>query len=349
MRRLLGIILLCGLVVSCQERVDLNAPPQEILVVYGVLDPSQITQDIRISKVYQTEEDAFEFASTFDPSLSGLQVTLEGPNQIWKAVEIDSVRRDPPDGTFGEYTSVYRFATPIDSFLEYGETYRLVIRTNDGTVEKATAYTRIPPKPFMLQPTIFRNGGEQCRTIIAPEDSILVSFFPQYGKFATNAYTFDIQVMVRFEENGKSREAIYHVPSFFSKSRGCGGSGATRICYQIGNGDILSAWLKYLDDSSKYQYTPGLNCLSPSESFSRNAIVQVVSVDTFLGKYTLANRPIFNELNTVRRTFTNIEAEPKALGVFGSVARTEMPVDISDCAEYLMGFRNEKPFGCTFP
>ena len=63
---------------GCTTKFDINATPQDITVVYGLLNQSDSTQYVKITKAFLGESSAYEMAQ--DPSLSSygndLTVTL---------------------------------------------------------------------------------------------------------------------------------------------------------------------------------------------------------------------------------------------------------------------------------
>ena len=63
---------------SCSEEIDINAEYQDIWVVYGVLHLEDSLQHVRISKAFQIEEDALNYANKNDPTIQGLSLKLEG-------------------------------------------------------------------------------------------------------------------------------------------------------------------------------------------------------------------------------------------------------------------------------
>ena len=76
------LISFCVLILafsSCKTDVDLIAPYEEIMVVYGVLNPADSVQYIRINKAFLGEGNAYQFAQVPDSFQYGdiLDVKLE--------------------------------------------------------------------------------------------------------------------------------------------------------------------------------------------------------------------------------------------------------------------------------
>ena len=75
----LSLISICTLN-SCKNDLDVLAPGEESVSVYGVLNPNATVQNIRINKVYLTDGDAItagQEATTINYDTSELRVSLQ--------------------------------------------------------------------------------------------------------------------------------------------------------------------------------------------------------------------------------------------------------------------------------
>ncbi|MEM7657179.1 MAG: hypothetical protein AAF399_13680, partial [Bacteroidota bacterium] len=89
-------LILAGLVLgACSSDIDINADEKDIWIVFGILDPDESEQYIRIQQGYLPTGDALEFAEENDLSAKGLIVTLEGAGKTYTAIQVDSVLKNP--------------------------------------------------------------------------------------------------------------------------------------------------------------------------------------------------------------------------------------------------------------
>lgn len=130
---------------SCSNDLDLTTGYQSRMVIFGLLDPTDTAQYVRIERSFLGEGNAYEMAQQFD-SLNyrgGLTVTLErisnGSVQQVIPLYLDSmVKRDT--GIFA-YPKQYLYKTTAP-ILQDGSTYRLKV-LNGETGETVTASTPI--------------------------------------------------------------------------------------------------------------------------------------------------------------------------------------------------------------
>ncbi|GIS08011.1 MAG: hypothetical protein CM15mP112_01230 [Flavobacteriales bacterium] len=59
-------ILICMILCSCETDFDVTASYKDTMVVYGLLDPTQELQSIRINKSYLGREDAVTMGENYD-------------------------------------------------------------------------------------------------------------------------------------------------------------------------------------------------------------------------------------------------------------------------------------------
>ena len=68
LQRLLFILIIIFWINGCSNDVDINASYQQIIVVYGVLDPIQDTTFIKVNKAFLGEENALIMTQVPDSS-----------------------------------------------------------------------------------------------------------------------------------------------------------------------------------------------------------------------------------------------------------------------------------------
>ena len=337
MLRIVGAVLLGLSVWACSERVEINAPYEDIWVIYGILDWNQDTQYVRISKAFQTEQSAFEFARTYFPQLDSLIVRVEGNGKTYLAQQIDSVAKDISDGDFGPYATVFRIITQAENRLKEGEVYQLHIRSASNDQLHLKAQTRIPVAPQIIFPALTRVREKFCLNEIPIEDSVRVIFRKNKESLQTTASHFEIRIKLNFQENGQDKTIAFGPTRLFNESISCNGSGNNNLCYLFRDGIISRSLQAQLASAQSNRYTPFPACGDAPANLSRAVEIQLTAIDTFLARYILANDPRFTNFNTIRKEYTNVSGSAKAVGVFGSIAYDNQPVGLTACGEYQLG------------
>lgn len=348
-RRLLylGWVVLLTTGLACSEDFDLYAPEEDILAVYGVLDPDRDAQFVRISRVFQIEADAIAYARTHDPAEPGLLVTLTGNGHRYQAEWVSDLPKDTSRGDFGATTAAYRFDTQGDQRLVPGERYTLHIRSAADTGLHLSAHTQIPPRPGVIFPNYIREGSQRCLRRLPFEDSVEVRFRTNPEDQPGRAFRYELRVVFHYWADGQQRTHHYGPTRLFDRSTGCSGLENNTLCYLLPPRQVLFALRTALREPGVlYSYDAEPRCGGVTGDLSQALEVQVTAVDTFLGRYILANSPYFRNLNPIRQEYTNVTGSVRAVGVFGSIAYDNMPVALTPCGEYLMGLRDLAPYGC---
>lgn len=346
-RLLLYISLMSTLTAACREDFDLYAPAEDIYVVYGVLDPGREAQYVRVSQVFQIEADAIAYAASHDPGVSGLQLTLTGGGEHYTAVWVPQLTKDTLQGDFGPLTSGYRFETAGAKRLVPGERYTLRITSPADTGLLLTAYTRIPPRPAVIFPNYTWESGRRCLRRLPFEDSVEVRFRTNPEALPTQAYRYELRVALRYWADGKQHQHHFGPTRLFARSYGCSGFDNHTLCYKLAPRQVLNSLRTAMQTPGvHYEYDAEPRCSGVVGPLSRAVEVQVTAVDTFLGRYILANAPYFRNLNPIRQEYTNLSGTARAVGVFGAIAYDNRPVALTACGEYLVGLREARPPGC---
>ena len=66
MKQLFFFIIVILVFSTCKNKLEVLAPGKEMVSVYGILDATQLTQNIRINKIFLNENDAFISAKNAD-------------------------------------------------------------------------------------------------------------------------------------------------------------------------------------------------------------------------------------------------------------------------------------------
>ena len=333
-----GLILGIFFLPACSETVHVNAPPKDIWVVYGVLNPQEDYQYLRIAKSFLPDDDAVEYAKNHDTGARGLEVTLSGEDHVYQAVEIDSILKDTSEGDFGPVTNLYRVKTTGEKRLKEDGVYTLNITSPIDSSLKLTAYTRIPPRPKVTFPVTTINRGEKCLPVVKFEDSVIVYFRKSRGDIPSSAMRYELRVFLNYFENGIQKSIHTKPTRLFYQDKGCNHISDQALCYQFAKAQILNQLKAILNNpDSRYSYDHTPLCGNPFTELPNSVEIQVTAVDTFLSKYIISNDPTRVNFNTIRREYTNIEGTADAVGVFGSIAYHDVAVGLSPCVEYQLG------------
>lgn len=328
---------------SCSTEFEVFAPEEKIWAVYGVLNPDKSHQDIRISQVFQLEGDAIEFSKTFDPSVSGLTVWLEGGGEQFPAQWVDSIIKLDTVGAFGPTLGLYRIQTPEGLIPD--ETYTLRIHSEQDTSLRLSAYTRIPPKPRIISPRVVSGLSDYCLRVVPFEDSTAVLFSTHTSSARFKALRYEIRIRMRYTENSIPKTFVGGPTNLFAFNEGCSDVRPNTRCFLFEKGWILrSLQNAFRDTSNVYGFRPEPSCAEAPSLLSQAVSLEVASVDTFLSRYMIANDPRFLNLNDYRREYTNIVGTQRGVGIFGSIATDESPISLTPCGLYILGL-GPRPFG----
>jgi hypothetical protein len=126
--------------VSCEEDFDINAPYQDITVVYGLLDQGDDSIFLKINKAFLGEGNVLEMAKIQDSSIyvTGLLAVIEewNGNDLFKSYTLETITLDNKDSGifYNPYQIVY--STPYDPNQDME--YRLKITIGEKEVTAAT-------------------------------------------------------------------------------------------------------------------------------------------------------------------------------------------------------------------
>jgi hypothetical protein len=334
----LGFMVLLGLA-SCTTDFELNAPPKDIWVVFGVLNANDTVQYIRVSRAFLPESNALEYAREVDESVKGLQVKLSGGGQELIATEIDSVPKNPQDGTFFPYTTLYKLETAGSSALKGNERYDLEIRQPGIDSFQLQAYTVIPqPVIFDTPKPVSGAGQTKCLRSAALNRDYKVEF--RRG----NAASFEIRAFLNYRENGEEKMATFGPTPIFDDDFRCLDAFNT-VCYNFGAYEILRSFHEQINPQFgniyTYPVTVNTECNTNVEELPDAFRFGVTGIDSFLTAYNSVNSPIFADFNTVKPEYTNIRGTVETLGVFGSISTNMTSAKLNDCSLYLLQLNNE--------
>ncbi|MEI6123227.1 MAG: hypothetical protein WCQ95_06310 [Bacteroidota bacterium] len=151
----LSLLLIILSFVSCSTDFDINADQKDITVVYGLLNQSDSTQYIKITKAFLGESSAYEMAQ--DPALSSyggditVTVTEISNGNTSRVFTLQRTNIIKDTGVFYRNQEVYMFK-PIP-LLNANYTYKLTITNN--TTKKETTATTLMVHDFLIKEPVY--------------------------------------------------------------------------------------------------------------------------------------------------------------------------------------------------
>ncbi|MBW6460130.1 MAG: DUF4249 family protein [Bacteroidales bacterium] len=129
---------------GCEEDFDMNAPYQDITVVFGLVDPSEDTIFLKINKAFLGEGNALIMAQIQDSSsyVNGLQAVIEEweNNTMMRSYTMDTITiKDKESGIFYNPFQIIYY-TPYQP--NTSREYRLKIQVKDKEVTGKTTLVR---------------------------------------------------------------------------------------------------------------------------------------------------------------------------------------------------------------
>lgn len=341
----LGVCISFFWFTSCETEIEANAPEEDIWVVYSVLNPEAETQYVRISRGFLPEGDAAEFYASNDLSARGLTVSLRGVNLNITAEEIDTLLVDAQGVAFPNI-SLYRLTTTGFQQLQAGRTYELSITDRSNENFQLTASTSIPEEVRILSPRFIPGPGQtRCLQALDLEGPLEVTFTRP-----TLVGGFELRASVEVSTAQGLQKLQTSPTALFNENVSCSG-GNSSLCYQFSAGQILERFLTDIGKFSGpflYEVNEETRCKQDQDSLPDAFQLEITAVDTALTNYLRANRPLADDLNTVRPEYTNIQGDVLIYGVFGAVHTTRISAGLGSCTEYLLGLNNtERPEGCN--
>lgn len=194
-------LVFTSLFTSCKNDLEVLAPGKESVSVYGILNPNERTQNIRINKVYLTDGDALaagQDASTINFGPGELRVTLQRfmtgsttptlttvANSLKKEIVLTETVVTTESGTF---SSSQRLWQTTDKLYSTGD-YKLTI-TNLSTNAVYTAQTTVidSVKPF---------GSQQPMPFLYIPSQPLT--YPMHGSYPANPISTDKPKYVNYD------------------------------------------------------------------------------------------------------------------------------------------------------
>lgn len=180
---------------SCKNDLEINAPYEDIAVVYGFIDQNQPIQYIRIQKLYQNNATmSTNEGAQFSDSLyfDSLVVNLIQGSNTYPCNKIDTIYKD--SGFFGNQKHfLYACAIPKNNSID--ESYQLLI------------YHPKSGKTFKSSTSIVKDAVIEARTIpirTTPDGHS----FPFRFMSGKNSFLYDLVIRFNYKEMNKTDTTI---------------------------------------------------------------------------------------------------------------------------------------------
>lgn len=208
---------------SCSEEIDLTAPYQETMAVYGFLNPNDSLQYIRVSKAFLGDGNVYVMAQQQDSVNYGniLDVRMERifnnvVAETFSLTRVDTIAKD--SGAFYYPGQVYYVTSRI--IREDGSKYRLIVR-NTQTGYEVNSTTVIIPDINVNVPS--------------PSDADFATRLPITYNYAStqNAKIHDLDIIFRYREIESNGDVSFHnvVIPFTEKLTGANPFGPVEFQY----------------------------------------------------------------------------------------------------------------------
>jgi hypothetical protein len=191
---------------GCSNDIEINAPYQDIAVVYSFLDQNEPIQYIRIQKVYQnnaglsTSEGAQISDSLYFDSLE-VSITNVNTKVVYPCTKIDTIPKEAASDTTGIFGNskhfLYACKIPKNPNNEVDDIYQLFIR-----VPKSG-------KTFRATTKIVKDASIEARTIplrTAPANTA----FPFRFITGKNSFLYDLVVRFKYKEMNVNDTSIFN-------------------------------------------------------------------------------------------------------------------------------------------
>ncbi len=335
MKKILLAAALAFTAFACKDNEPVvNAPPKDMLTVFGVLNANDSIHYIRVGRLFLPESDAVEAARKHRDELNEAVVVLTGGDTTIFFARVDTQRAD---GLFPKDMTVFRGF----GFLKPNTTYRLEVSLPGGL--KVKARTTVPnPPTFLFPPETFVYPGnvEGWYPYNFQSNSLSVSFGEKRrgvsGQREVRPSAYEVRFFFRYGTTPGvyDQEIVYGPtgPPFSGDAGQCPQKyGAStweyEACFNVGRG-FLNHVMEKLPQGAVY---------ADQAPFNLSTRIEITAIDTFLYNYMRANAPNFEDFTTVRPEYTNIEG---GLGVLGSVIKSSRYANWSDCSRYLARINN---------
>jgi len=213
----LSILILLS-ISSCETDFDVNANWQDVTIVYGLIDPNEEIQLVKINKAYLGEGDAIEMAAISDSTNynpSDIRVTLYRIKEIsfnqydtLSSVILNDTILEKDDGLFSiDNNIIYTFSKP-ESFYNTNSIYSLEI-INLSSGHMVTSKTEIINNfSFESLNSSFQWGLYNDQLV----DSLMFRTKTIEWTKSNNGEIYQLDVLINYIENNDTISLIWSQP-----------------------------------------------------------------------------------------------------------------------------------------
>jgi hypothetical protein len=213
----LSILILLS-ISSCETDFDVNANWQDVTIVYGLIDPNEEIQLVKINKAYLGEGDAIEMAAISDSTNynpSDIRVTLYRIKEIsfnqydtLSSVILNDTILEKDDGLFSiDNNIIYTFSKP-ESFYNTNSIYSLEI-INLSSGHMVTSKTEIINNfSFESLNSSFQWGLYNDQLV----DSLMFRTKTIEWTKSNNGEIYQLDVLINYIENNDTINLIWSQP-----------------------------------------------------------------------------------------------------------------------------------------
>lgn len=296
MKKIVNVLfaLLMITLTACENEVELSGEFDEVPVIFGLLDISQDTQFVRVSKTFLEEgKSAIELAK--DPRniyYDSLEITLKNlsTNELYTFKEI-KIKKE--DGLFSNNESKVYY---IDTGIVSSDLYDLKVATPTGKIAKAQS--RAIGQMSITNPPAF---GQSRRPIVFKNE---VSY-NQYGfefELTDGIKSFEARLYFIYFEGLEQKEVEVPIGAYTFLE------GETEVRINMDGKHFFESIAKAVPPTNS-------NKVVPNQDYLR---IEVIAVDENYEFYREVNGAIEN-LSQVRPEYSNVQ---NGLGLFASKSLT---------------------------
>jgi len=333
--RLLALFLALTVLWGCDNEIEINAEEKPVIAVYGVLNPSQPVQTIRVARGFLIEGDVIQYAAATDLSLKDALVTLTDNTGLRDTLDPVEIQRQP-----GDFSPAYT-AFQTSKTIVPGRTYTLEVNVPGNDALYAKAVTTVPATPIWSprDTLTILPGNVQAYPEVKLESDYTVGFFKRNtGDNAPEGHRFEVRLFLSYgllnapgDTTWVSEPLRWGPSEMFESSTitPCNYSGG--LCYRVSKNEVITFWNSKLPTDKPLVYRNQLK--------AQSVRVEVTAVEEKLYNYIYINNPTFVDFTTARPQYTNIEGKPGSLnvGIFGAINTASRYIRLSPCTAWRLG------------
>jgi hypothetical protein len=216
------LVLVLGSFTGCETDFDVNASYKDITIVYGILDPAQQYQYIRINKAYLGQGDALQYAQiadsiTYDTALIFAKIDELKGDAVQQSIFLKPRlvhRSEDPNSPFYNpqfpYVLVYEGKFPVPAAISGNDTvwvntdHRYRLEVHNKKTGKLVSSTTLMVKDFNISRPLF-NPSKPFIKILNKDNQNTVKW-----RAAVNGRRFQAVYRFYYKEFTGANDTTYH-------------------------------------------------------------------------------------------------------------------------------------------